>query len=133
MTGSRKRTANESLEQSIREFAGPGKSFYRASGDLERRAKHRVSEPFPARIWGVDSGELPFNIDVVLDNISSTGLYLRVQREMKIGNEVRLIVHFLSGPTTGSTATISGEILRNEPQPDGRHGIAVAIKRHKFL
>jgi hypothetical protein len=128
-----KKTTKDGLEKSIQEFAKPGKIFRRGSGDLERRAKPRVLEPFPARIWGVDSGDLPFNIDGVLDNISSTGLYLRVPREMQVASEVRLIVNFLSGPTTGSTATISGEILRDEPQPDCRHGIAVAIKRHKFL
>jgi hypothetical protein len=129
----RSKAAKEGLEHSIQEFAKPEKIFGRGSGELERRAKPRVQEPFPARIWAVDSGDQPFNIDVLIDNISSTGLYLRLPREMRIASEVRLIVHFLSGPTTGSTATIFGETLRDEAQPDGRHGIAVAIKHHKFL
>lgn len=127
------KTSKEGLEQSIQAFAKPEKVRRRGSGDLERRAKPRVQEAFPARIWAVDSADRPFNIAGVVDNISSTGLYLRLPREMQISSEVRLVVHFLSGPTTGSTATIYGETLRDEPQPDGRHGIAVAIKRHKFL
>jgi hypothetical protein len=99
---------------------------------LERRAKSRVNQPFPARIWGVDSDDFPFNMDCLLDNISSTGLYLRLFRELVPGGEVRLIVHLLSGPTTGATAVISGEVLRDEPQRDGSHGLAVAIKSYRF-
>ncbi|HYJ89292.1 MAG TPA: PilZ domain-containing protein [Pyrinomonadaceae bacterium] len=100
---------------------------------IERRRKPRISEPFPARIWGVDSGDLPFNVDCVLDNISSTGLYLRMPRRVNAGSEVRLIVHLLSGPTTGVTAAIQGQILRTEVLADGKHGHAIAINKHRFL
>lgn len=124
---------NDSLEHSVERFAKPEKVFCRASGDLERRTKPRVREHFPARILGADCGALPFIIDCVLDNMSSTGLYLRMPRQMPKGAEVKVIVHLLNGPTTGASACIYGEILRDEPQPDGRHGIAVAIKRYKFL
>ena len=99
----------------------------------ERRRKPRLSEPFPARIWGVDSGDLPFNVDCVLDNISSTGLYLRMPRLVTAGSDVRLIVHLLSGPTTGTTAALQGRVLRSELQSDGKHGLAITISRHRFL
>lgn len=124
---------NDSLEQNVEQFAKRETVFHRASGGLERRAKPRMEEHFPARIWGADSGALPFIIDCVLDNISSTGLYMRVPHQMRKGCEVRVIVHLFTGPTAGDSACIYGEILRDEPQPDGRHGIAVAIKGHKFL
>lgn len=99
----------------------------------ERRRKPRLNEPFPARIWGVDSGDLPFNVDCVLDNISSTGVYLRMARPVTVGSDVRLIVHLLSGPTTGATASLQGRILRSELQPDGKHGVAISIDKHRFL
>jgi hypothetical protein len=101
--------------------------------NFERRRKPRLKEPFPARIWGVDSGDLPFNVDCVLDNISSTGLYLRMPRMVDAGSEVRLIVHLLNGPSTGATASLQGRILRTELQADGKHGHAIAIHRHRFL
>jgi hypothetical protein len=101
--------------------------------NLERRHKPRVKEPFPARVWGVDSGDLPFNVDCVLDNISSTGVYLRVPKLVDAGSEVRLIVHLLHGPTSGVTASLQGRIVRTELQADGRHGLAIAISKHKFL
>ena len=100
---------------------------------VERRGKPRLKQPFPARVWGVDSGDLPFNVDCVLDNISSTGLYVRVPKLVDAGSEVRLIVHFLSGPTSGVTASLQGRIVRTELQADGRHGFAIAIDKHKFL
>jgi hypothetical protein len=123
----------DNLEQTVEGFAQSKKAFPRGSVALERRAKPRVQERFPAQILGVDSGNLPFNFDCVIDNISSTGLYLRIPRQISKGGEVRLIVHLLSGATNGASARISGKILRDEPQPDGKHGIAVAIKRHEFL
>lgn len=101
--------------------------------DIERRRKPRLKEPFPARIWGVDSGDLPFNVNCVVDNISSTGLYLRVPNLVDAGSEVRLIVHFLNNSSTGATAALRGSILRSELQADGRRGIAINITRHRFL
>jgi hypothetical protein len=101
--------------------------------DCERRRKPRLKEPFPARVWGVDSGALPFNIDCVLDNISSTGLYLRAPTLVDTGSEVRLVVHLLNGSSTGATASLHGRILRTELQADGKHGLAIAIENHSFL
>jgi hypothetical protein len=101
--------------------------------DCERRRKPRLKEPFPARVWGVDSGDLPFNVDCVIDNISSTGLYLRAPTLVDTGSEVRLVVHLLNGPSTGVTASLQGRILRSESQADGRHGLAIAIEKHRFL
>jgi hypothetical protein len=124
---------HDNLEQTVAGLAKSERVFRRSSGERERRGKLRVKEPFPARIWGVDSGDLPFNFDCVIDNISSSGLYLRMPRQMPQGGEVRLIVHQLNGATSGASTNIHGEILRDEPQPDGSHGIAVAIKRHEFL
>jgi hypothetical protein len=87
---------NDSLEHSVERFAKPDGPFRRASG-LERRTKPRVREHFPARILGADCGALPFIIDCVLDNMSSTGLYLRMPRQMPKGGEVKVIVHLLNG------------------------------------
>ena len=123
--------ASPGLEQPVERFAKSERIW--SSDDFERRAKPRVKEPFPAQIWGVDSEDLPINLDCVIDNMSSTGLYLRTPCKMPTGAEVRLIVHLLSGSTSGASARISGEIVRDDPQPDGKHGIAVAIKGHRFL
>jgi len=123
--------ASAGLEQTVEGFAKSERIW--ATGDFERRAKPRVKEPFPVQLRRVDSEDQPIDFDCVTDNISSTGLYLRTPCQMPAGAEVRLIVHLSSGPTSGASARISGEVLRDDPQPDGKHGIAVAIKGHRFL
>ena len=117
----------------IDELIAEGESTDFGSRTQERRQKARIKEPFPARIWGVDSGDLPFNLDSVIDNMSSTGLYLKAPREVETGSEVKLIVHLLSGPTSGVTASLQGRVLRSELQADGKYGLAVAISKHRFL
>jgi hypothetical protein len=101
-------------------------------GIAERRAKLRINEPFPTRAWGTDAAGQAFENDGVLDNISSTGLYLRIPRQMKSGAELSVVIKFLNG-RDGATALLVGQVLRDEPQPDGRHGLALAIKEHHFL
>ena len=102
------------------------------AGIAERRSKPRLNEPFPARAWGKDAAGQAFEDDCVLDNISSTGLYLRLPRQMKSGAELSVVIKFLNG-RDGATALLLGHVLRDEPQPDGRYGIAMAIKDHHFL
>lgn len=106
---------------------GPGGSF------TERRNKPRVTEPLPARAWGVDAGGTPFSIDCVLDNVSPMGLYLKVPVEMNVGSTISLMVRLLEGPRGRSTATIRGNVSRCDPEPDDMHGIAVAISELRFL
>ena len=125
--------AETTLDLQIDEMIADGEATDFGARTQERRGKARIKEPFPARIWGVDSGDLPFNVDCVLDNISSTGLYLRMSKPVNVGRDVRLIVHFVSGPTTGATASIQGQVLRKELQQDGSHGLAVRIDKHRFL
>jgi len=100
---------------------------------VERRRKPRLAEPFPARLSGIDSGLAPFYVDCLLDNISSTGLYLRMPKFVDSGSKVRLIVHLLNGSCEGATVALQGCILRSELQADGKHGLAIAIKNHWFL
>jgi hypothetical protein len=100
---------------------------------VERRRKPRLQEPFPARLSGLDSGKAPFYVDCVLDNISSTGLYLRMPQFVAARSKVRLIVHLLNGSCEGAIVALQGCILRSELQADGRLGLAIAIKNYWFL
>ena len=102
-------------------------------GTKDRRAKSRLKEAFPIRAWGTDADGQLFEVDCVLDNISSTGLYLRIPRNMKSGAELTLAIKFLNGHGTGASAILLGQVLRDEPQPDGHHGLALAIREHHFL
>ena len=122
-----------SLDLHIDELIAESEDVDFGARSQERRLKARINEPFPARIWGVDSDALPFNVPGVVDNISSSGVYLKTAQAVTVGSEVKLIVHFLSGPTSGVTASLQGRILRSESQGDGKHGLAIAINKHRFL
>jgi hypothetical protein len=102
------------------------------AGIEERRARPRLKEPFPTRAWGTDAEGQLFEIDGALDNISSTGLYLRLPRRMNAGAELSIVIKFVNG-LDGATALLRTEVLRAEPQPEGNHGFALAIKKHHFL
>jgi hypothetical protein len=128
-----KTESQSTLDLHIDGLIADGESTNFGTRTQERRKKARISEPFPARIWGVDSDDLPFNVDAMVDNISSTGLYLKTPRAVGTGCEVKLIVHMLSGPASGVTASVQGLVLRSELQPDGKHGLAIAINKHRFL
>lgn len=100
---------------------------------LERRAKPRVAEPFPTTVSGIDKEGESFELVCVLDNISSTGLYLKMSRQLEQGSEVRLIVNFWADPSPAGGALIRGVALRSDPQVDQRWGLAVAISEHAFI
>ena len=68
---------------------------------VERRAKPRSNDALPARVWGVDSEDQPFSFDCKVDNISGSGVYLRIPRRMKFSSAISLVVRLLSGPVEG--------------------------------
>ncbi len=123
--------ANEALEDQLQLF--PPRSPRHQSDIAERRAKQRIAEPFPVRAWAVDAAGHPFNVDCVVLNMSSTGMYLRMERQMVAGEWISLVVQLLNGPSTGTSVAIYGTVLRDDPLGDGSQGIAVIIKEHRFL
>ena len=98
---------------------------------LERRSKPRSTNPLPARVWGVDIDDQPFGFDCLLDNMSASGLYLHIPRRMRFSSAINLVVRLLNGPSV--SAAIRGTVLRDEPRPDGRRGVAVRIVEHNFI
>ena len=102
----------------------------------ERRSEERVDLPFPALVRGMDATGHRFAIEVVLDNLSASGLYLRLARP--IGQGARLFICVQLALTADPNAhapraALHGIVLRAEPQADGRIGVAVAFERHRFL
>jgi Tfp pilus assembly protein PilZ len=97
----------------------------------DRRGKPRLDDSLPARVWGIDiEGEM-VSFDGHLDNLSSTGLFVRIPWQLKLSSQISLVVRLLNG--SGAMAAIRGKVLRDEPQLDGSRGIAVRITEHSFL
>jgi len=102
-------------------------------GLIERRAKPRLRVAFPSMAWGVDVAGKSFELDCVLDNLSSSGVYFRLPRSLVSGDELSLVVTFVNGADRGAKALLRCKILRTDPRPDGHNGIAVTIEKHHFL
>ena len=100
---------------------------------MERRAKERVKKLFHARVWAVDAGGYPFSVDCPIENMSETGLYLKIPSEMEPGSEISLVVWISNGPEENAIAGLRGLVLRNELHPDNNYGIAVSIRHREIL
>jgi len=100
---------------------------------FERRAKPRSQNKMIARVWGVDSEDHPFSLDCVLDNISASGLYLRLPRRMKFSASLSIAVRLPNGPIDGRFAAINGMVIRDQKEHDGHTGLAVKIIEHSFI
>jgi len=112
-------------------FLSPLVSTFLIKGKRERRGKPRLSDPLPARVWGVDREGEMVSQDCSVENLSSSGLFLRIPYRIKLRSQISLVVRLLNG--SGSMAAIRGKVLRDEPQLDGSRGIAVRITEHRFL
>ncbi len=123
--------ADEALEKRLLLFPPLSTRLY--SGFVERRAKQRIAESFPVRAWAVDADGNPFNVECVLLNMSSTGMYVRMEKKMVVGDWIGLVVQLLNGPSTGLPVAIYGKVLRDEPLGDDSHGVAIVIQEHRFL
>jgi hypothetical protein len=55
------------------------------SSALERRAKPRLRDPFPATVTGVDQQGRAFQLHAELGNMSSSGLYFRMAHAVDVG------------------------------------------------
>ena len=109
-------------------------STFRLSRSVfERRAKPRLHNRMTARVWGVDSDDQPFSLDCVLDNISASGLYLRLPRRMRFSASISLAVRLPNGPVDGRFAAINGTVVRGQMDHDGHRGVAVKIIEHCFI
>jgi hypothetical protein len=103
---------------------------------LERRHKPRIIEPFFTRVRGIDASGEAFEANTLLDNISASGLYMRLGRQ--VNPEVRLfvVIHFptcLSGEGVAGRAALLGIVLRSEPRSGGLWGLAIRFTRYRFL
>jgi hypothetical protein len=100
---------------------------------VERRAQPRANDALPARVWGVDVDNQPFGFDCLLDNMSASGLYLRLPRRLKFCSPVSLVVRLFKGSGENRAAAIKGTVIRDKAESDGHTGVAIRIVEHQFI
>jgi hypothetical protein len=103
---------------------------------VERRIKPRIYKPFHARVRGVNAGGEAFEVATVLDNMSSGGLFLRVEQNVMQGAGIHVIIR-LSTKTVDlipvANVAVEGVVVRNEAQPDGEYGLGILISNRRFV
>ena len=103
---------------------------------VERRAKPRIMEPFPVTVHGMDASGESFEVASVLDNLSASGLYLRLEQRIEPGTTLFIISLLTTAALITDAAprlALHGVVLRSELRPGGFCGVAVALSNHKFL
>lgn len=100
---------------------------------LERRREARFENAYPARVWGIDTDQEAFAHDCLIDNISASGIRLRLPWNVQVLSEISVAVRLLNGPHEGATAAIKGLVMRNEPTTESNRGVAVMITEYSFL
>ena len=104
--------------------------------DVERRIKPRIYKPFHARVRGINAGGEAFEVSTVLDNMSSGGLYLRVEQNVRQGAEISVIIRLSTKKVDlipVANVAVEGVVVRNEAQPSGIYGLGISISTRRFV
>lgn len=92
--------------------------------------------PYLARIHGMDTEGHKFKDYVVLENISTGGLYVRLPQRLRPGLMLFIAVRLSLQPEWQVSAqylVARGKVAQVEPQADGSNRIAVAFTRCRFI
>jgi hypothetical protein len=87
-------------------------------------------------VRGVEMGGGPFETGAVIDDISASGLHIRLSKRVEPGATLSLTMRFTNpsaAEARGPLITIQGPVLRVEEQPEGDFGVALAIEQHEFV
>ena len=104
--------------------------------EKERRLNPRITLPYPARLWGMDTDGRAVKEDARLDNLSSSGLYLRLRRTIQNGSPASVAVRLSmidARPVSVLRLAARGVVVRTEAFEDGTCGVAVKFTRRRVL
>ena len=103
--------------------------------DRERRERPRIEQPFPATVRGVDATGEPLDIDAVLDNMSTGGLYVRIPRPIEPGMQLTFGIRVAVSGAQEPAARIAarGVVRRVDLTIRGERGLAVEFTRHRIF
>ena len=96
----------------------------------------RIQEQFPVKVRGVDAEGITFDIDTVIENLSSGGLYFRLSRPIALGERLFFVIYMLSAREPDRAAPVvaaHGKVVRAEWNGNGSFGMGVTFYNHRFL
>ena len=77
-----------------------------------------------------------FDIDTVVENLSSGGLYLKFTRRVALGERLFFVIYMSSAREIDKAAPVvaaHGKVIRAEMNGSGKYGMGVAFYNHRFL
>ena len=109
--------------------------FINNTPNIERRGKHRITCDYPAMVKGRDRLGQNFVEQGRVVNLSSTGIFLVIGRNVEKDAEITVKIALPTGSLVWGTSNLatSGIVVRNETQTDGGSGIAVKFHGYRFL
>ena len=102
----------------------------------ERRRKPRISEPFKVKVSGKDALGENFEFDTVVDNLSSTGVFLKLPLDVSFGAKVSMLIRLSTAHIEArEVAKVSVEalVVRKEMVKDKIWGVAFKILKRRFV
>jgi hypothetical protein len=107
----------------------------REPAGAERRAKARITHPFPSTVRGVGDAGAPFKCMTVIDNLSADGIYLSLCQRLEVGAALSVVIH-VAGLTPGDGPEphvfFDGVVCRVDGAGRGHYGYAVASRGHQL-
>lgn len=103
--------------------------------DRERRASPRTHTSFAVTIRGNDAHGKALDFDTMLDNLSGSGMYVRIPRRFERGEPVAVGIRFAETGTLDRVARVAarGIVVRVDPTPDGAFGLAIAFTKTRVF
>ncbi len=100
----------------------------------DRRIKPRITCDYPAIIKGSDIRGNKYQENGKLANLSASGLYLWVNRNIEPGSKITITVLLSSTDMNKKAHSLSanGIVVRSEPQTDDAWGVAVKFTGYRF-
>jgi hypothetical protein len=104
---------------------------------IERRQKPRIQARFIARVRGVDTAGEAFDADTLTDDLSASGLYLRIPRKIEVGGKIFIVIQLsddksIEDGQSGRIA-IRAVVVRTDSYPDALLGVGVNFTNHRFI
>lgn len=103
---------------------------------LERRRKPRIFQPFHVQVSGKDIQGETFEVGTVLDNMSTIGIYLKLDRSVALGVKLHTVIRLSTASFEElEIAKVAAEtvVVRTEPLPNGLWGLALMIVKRRFI
>ena len=102
----------------------------------ERRGKPRIRIPLPVTVRGADENGKPIEWNTRVENISTSGLYMKMAQRVAAGTALLVVVNFAQPAetiTNPAGIVAHGNVVRSELRQDGSCGVALHFSGYRTL